>query len=166
MLNPRLTSKISYDKILNDLQSEAVNWSGVLPLRWRNQSDCRVFNLWSESSRKDLCSSTWWPMLAKSRFHEMILFYELRLPSFFMLLAGENWTASARDLHVIEQIEERRKIFQRDFQKAVYLKILDCLDVFICVQTGSGKTYCFASLSELFPLLHKAEWPIDNNLWL
>ena len=70
----------------------------------------------------------------------------------------------ASGLGVIGQIEERHSIIRKDFQKAVYLNILGWLDVFMCVQTGSTKTYCLASLSELFPLVHKAEWPIDNNL--
>ena len=69
----------------------------------------------------------------------------------------------ASGLDIIDQIEEHHHIILKDFQKSIYLKILHSLDVFVCAQTGSAKTYCFPPICELFSLVHKAEWPIDNK---
>ena len=64
---------------------------------------------------------------------------------------------------VIEQTKEGHNIILMDFQKVVYLTVLDCLSVVECVPTGSGKTYWFTFLSELFSFVHKEERPINKN---
>ena len=56
------------------------------------------------------------------------------------------------DRAIIEALEARFNVQFREFQRAALKRILREEDVFICAPTGSGKTFCFAFLSELFEL--------------
>ena len=53
---------------------------------------------------------------------------------------------------MIQAIEGRFGIQLKEFQKAVYKNVLRGEHVFVCAPIGSGKTYCFAFLSEVFKL--------------
>ena len=54
--------------------------------------------------------------------------------------------------NIIPAIEGRFGMKLKEFQKAVYKNSLRGEDVFVCAPTGSGRTYCFAFLSEAFKL--------------
>ena len=53
---------------------------------------------------------------------------------------------------IIAAVEERHHVKLKEFQSAVCRKVLRGEDIFVCASTGSGKTFCFAFLHELFEL--------------
>ena len=50
---------------------------------------------------------------------------------------------------VIEAVERKYNVNLRGFQKMVYKKFMEREDIFVCAPTESGKTFCFAFLSEV-----------------
>ena len=54
---------------------------------------------------------------------------------------------------IIEAVERRYNVNLRGFQKMVYEKFMEGKDIFVCAPTGSGKTFCFAFLSEVAKLM-------------
>lgn len=60
--------------------------------------------------------------------------------------------AASSAYQLLKAVETKYSVKFREFQEAAYLKILQGFDVFVFAPTGSGKTYCFAFLSELLRL--------------
>lgn len=63
---------------------------------------------------------------------------------------------------VIAAIEKNHNIKFKEFQAAVYRKVLNEEDVFVSAPTGCGKTYCFAFMSEALDL----QGPDKNSITL
>jgi len=55
----------------------------------------------------------------------------------------------------MEVLEEKRGVFLKEFQKTAIKKIVEGKDVFVCVPTGFGKSFCYVYLPQIFLLSHK-----------
>ncbi len=53
---------------------------------------------------------------------------------------------------IIAAVEQRHGIRFKPFQRSVCHRVLKQEDIFICATTCSGKTFCFAFMSELLEL--------------